>query len=53
MKCGLIAEALIEKELQIVVNGITGGVQQENSSNSKLSPAMQIRLAEAGRIALK
>ena len=55
MKCGLIPEATIEKELINLVNGITVGglTANESQSTAKLIPSLQIRLAEAGRVALK
>lgn len=55
MKSGAIPEAQIEKQLMGVVNQISLGVlsTNEQTSNTLLSPIMQERLGQAGRIALK
>jgi len=55
MRCGLVPEPQIEKELMTVVNQISLSVlsNSENSVPVQLSPVMQERLAEAGRIALR
>jgi hypothetical protein len=55
MRSGLVPEAQIEKELMTIVNQISLGVlsTSENNNTTQLSPIMQERLAEAGRIALK
>jgi len=54
MKSGLIPEAQIEKELINVVNQMSSSILlgSNASSSNKLTPIIQERLAEAGRIAL-
>jgi hypothetical protein len=55
MRSGAVAEAQVEKELMTIVNQISLGVlsTSENTNSTQLSPVMQERLAEAGRIALR
>ena len=56
MKSGGIPEAQIEKELMTIVNQISLNVlstNEQTANTAALSPLMQERLAEAGRIALK
>jgi len=55
MRCGQVPEASIEKELINLVNGIIVGVQQGDGQqqSAKLAPSLQVRLAEAGRVALR
>ena len=55
MRCGLVPEPQVEKELMTVVNQISLGVlsNAESSAPGQLSGVLQERLAEAGRIALR
>lgn len=54
MKCGLIPEAQVEKELINLINSISSAVLPGNevASTNRLAPILQERLAEAGRVAL-
>lgn len=55
MRSGLVPEAQVEKELMAIVNQISLGVlsNNENANQPQISPIMQERLAEAGRVALR
>jgi hypothetical protein len=61
IKCGLIPEAAVEKELGGLVRGLCpcvsdyaeGSAGEETVTGQSLSPAAQDRLAEASRLALK